>query len=87
MASELVKTPEENNNIYIELTKKNIDNYIRNSDYQKAFLHLIMFLERLDNDDKVECIDYYSKKLCDLTRSNSHLQDRRFDFLKRALKR
>lgn len=62
----LVKTQEDNNNIYIQMSKTNIDNYIYNFEYRKAFSLLIMVLERLDNNEKVEFIDYYSKKLCDL---------------------
>ena len=37
-----------------------------------------MVLERLDNNEKVEFIDYYSKKLFDLTEVNSHLEDINF---------
>jgi hypothetical protein len=81
MASELVKTQSENKKIYIQMTKTNIDTFICNNEYKKAFALLIMVLERLDNDEKVEFIDYYSKKLYDskLFGGMSHLHDRRFD--------
>ena len=63
MSSELVNTLEENNKKYIHLSKTNIDDAIDKNDYKKAFFFLIMVLERLDNNVKVEFIDYYSKKL------------------------
>jgi hypothetical protein len=54
---------QEDNNIYIKMSKSTIDTYIRNNDYRKAFSLLIMVLERLDNDEKRKFIDYYSRKL------------------------
>ena len=72
MASELVKTQSENKKIYIQMTKTNIDTFICNNEYKKAFALLIMVLERLENNDKVEFIDYYSKKLNDIIIDNSH---------------
>ena len=45
------------------MEKTNIDDYICKNDYHKAFSLLSMVLERLDNDEKVEFIDYYIKKL------------------------
>ena len=57
-------TPTENRELYIQLSKKNIDNCIHNyHDYKKAFTLLIMILERLDETEKTEFIDYYSKNL------------------------
>ena len=41
------KTQEENNKIYISNSRINIDNYIINNEYKKAFLLLILVLERL----------------------------------------
>ena len=70
---------EENNKIYIQMSKTNIDNSIRKNEYKKAFSLLIMVLERLDNDEKVEVIDYYIKKLYDSNRNISHLDVRRSD--------
>jgi len=86
MESELVKTQEDNTKIYIQMSKTNIDKSIYNYDFQKAFALLIMVLERLDNNEKVEFIDYYSKKLNEIfgCGGNSHLEDRRFDSLKRS---
>ena len=48
---------------YIMFSKQNIDNYIRNNDYKKAFGLLILVLERLDDKDKKMFINYYGKKL------------------------
>ena len=70
---------EENNKIYIQMSKTNIDNSIRKNEYKKAFSLLIMVLERLDNDEKVEVIDYYIKKLYDSNGNISHLDVRRSD--------
>ena len=76
MASELEKTQEENTKIYIQMSKKNIDNSIDYFDYRKAFKLLILVLERLNEHDKVEFIDYYSKKLNELyfIGGDSHLE-------------
>ncbi len=60
-----VKRQEENNKLYIQLSKNNIDVCIYKNDYKQAFWIFIMVLERLNNDDKVEFIDYYIKKLYD----------------------
>ena len=49
--------------IYISVSKVNIDNYIRKNEYRKAFGLLILFLERLDGEEKAEVIDYYSKNM------------------------
>ena len=58
------KTKEENDKIYISGSKKNIDSFINNNEYRKAFGLLIMVLERLDDgNQKNEFIDYYSKKV------------------------
>ena len=74
-------TLEENTEIYIQMSKTNIDNYISKNEYRKAFLLLITVLERLDNDDKVEFIDYYSKRLNNINLV-SHLDDRSLDYKK-----
>jgi hypothetical protein len=50
------------NNTYIANSIINIDNYIIKNDYKKAFLIMILVLERFDNDGKIALIDYYSKK-------------------------
>ena len=51
---------------YISGSKLNIDNYIRKNEYRKAFGLLILFLERLDGEEKSQVIDYYSKNMIDL---------------------
>jgi hypothetical protein len=48
---------------YMSDSKVNIDNYIRKNDYRKAFGLLILFLERLDGEEKTKVIDYYSKNM------------------------
>ena len=58
------KTKEENDKIYISGSKKNINMFINNNEYNKAFGLLINVLERLDDgNQKNEFIDYYSKKI------------------------
>ena len=57
------KTKEENDKIYILGSIKNIDMFIDNHEYRKAFGLLIAVLERLDDgEQKNEVIDYYSKQ-------------------------
>jgi hypothetical protein len=48
---------------YISDSKVNIDNYIRKNEYRKAFGLLILFLERLDGEEKTHVIDYYSNNM------------------------
>jgi hypothetical protein len=48
---------------YISGSILNIDNYIRKNEYRKAFGLLILFLERLDGEEKAQVIDYYSKNM------------------------
>jgi len=57
---------EDNDEIYISASKKNIDNFIHKQEYRKAFGLLILVLERLDNSQKEEFIDYYSKNMKDM---------------------
>jgi hypothetical protein len=59
--------------IYINLSKRNIDNAIYKNDFLKAFSLLIMVLDRLDNNQKVEFINYYNSKLHDIIRGPSCL--------------
>ena len=56
----------ENIEKYISGSKLNIDNFIRKNEYRKAFGLFILFLERLDDKEKAEVIDYYSKNMIDL---------------------
>jgi hypothetical protein len=48
-----------NNNDYILMSKKKIDDFISNNDYKKAFGLLILVLDRLDTNNKKELINYY----------------------------
>lgn len=56
-------TQEENDEIYILGSRRNIDSFINKKEYRKAFGLLIMVLERLDVNQKNEFIDYYSKNM------------------------
>jgi hypothetical protein len=76
---EMEKTQEENNTLYIQDSKKNIDKYIYRNEYKKAFVMLLIVLERLDDTEKIEFIDYYTKKL------NSLFVYYTFSHLKRPL--
>lgn len=53
----------EDDDKYISGSTQNIDNYILKNEYRKAFGLLIVFLERLDDKEKAEVIDYYSKNM------------------------
>ena len=48
---------------YISCSKVNINNFIYKNEYRKAFGLLILFLERLDGEEKAQVIDYYSKNM------------------------
>lgn len=52
---------DKNYSMYISGTKKNIDDFIERNNYKAAFGLLIMFLERLEENEKKEVINYYSK--------------------------
>ena len=79
METEVVKA-QEDKNIYIQMSKTEINSYIYKNDYHKAFTLLIMVLERLDNNEKVKVIDYYSKGLHQIISGVSHLDARNFDY-------
>ena len=51
---------------YISGSIVNINNFIYKNEYRKAFGLLIVFLERLDDKEKAEVIDYYSKNMLQL---------------------
>ncbi len=53
----------ENNEEYISISKQNIDKFLTTYEYRKAFWLLILVLERLDDKEKVDVIDYYSKNM------------------------
>jgi hypothetical protein len=72
-------SPEENKKLYICHSKLNIDDYINKNDYNKAFILLILVLERLDENEKIEFINYYSSKLNKINSENSHLVLRRLN--------
>jgi len=48
---------------YVIDSKKNIDSFMRKNEFRRAFGLLIAVLGRLNNDEKIEFIDYYSKKI------------------------
>ena len=48
---------------YISGSIVNINNFIYKNEYRKAFGLLIVFLERLDGEEKAQVIDYYSKNM------------------------
>ena len=57
------KSVEENNNIYFDKSRCNIDKAIYTTDYKKAFGLLILVLECLDNEQQKELIHYYIKNI------------------------
>lgn len=66
----------ENEEKYISNSKRNIDNFLTTYEYRKAFGLLILFLERLDDKDKIDVIDYYSKNMKQLGIFNNTFQAR-----------
>lgn len=48
---------------YIFQNQKNIDNFLIKQEYKKAFGLLILVLERLNENEKNDFIDYYSKNM------------------------
>lgn len=65
------KNKDSENYIYISKSKLNIDNFMRKNEYKKAFGLLILFLERLDGEEKAEVVNYYSKNMVELGVFNS----------------
>lgn len=55
-----------NMQLYLENSKSNIDSYIQKQNYKKAFFLLVLLLERLNEDEKNEIIDYYMHKFYEL---------------------
>jgi len=53
----------ENASKYILDSKQHIDKLLTTYEYRKAFVLLILVLERLDDKQKVDVIDYYSKNM------------------------
>jgi hypothetical protein len=54
---------ENQNTIYIEKSKENINKALYMGDFKKAYGLTILVLERLNEKDKAEFIEYYSKRL------------------------
>lgn len=48
---------------YIKLSKRNIDTLVYMKDYRRSIMLLILVLERLDENEKKEFIDYYVDKI------------------------
>ena len=48
---------------YVVASKQQIDEFIYNYNYKKAFWLFILVLERLNDNEKTELIDYYSKNV------------------------
>lgn len=65
-----------NSNIYISNSRKNINSYITKNEYKKAFGLLILVLERLDEGEKNEFIDYYSKNMLNMGILNNSFPSR-----------
>lgn len=62
--------------IYILGSKHDIDSFISKNEYRKAFGLLILVLERLNDDQKREFIDYYSKNMVNMGIFNSTFPSR-----------
>jgi hypothetical protein len=54
---------DENEKKYFVGSKQQIDKFIYNNDFKKAFWLLILFLERVNDNQKQELINYYSENL------------------------
>ena len=67
---------EYNDKIYILGAKKNINNYINKNEFRKAFGLLILVLERLDDNQKNDFIDYYSKNILSMGIFNNSFPSR-----------
>ena len=59
-----------------QIQKQNIDKFLTTYEYRKAFTLLILVLERLDDKEKVDVIDYYSKNMQQLGIFNNTFQGR-----------
>lgn len=69
-------TKEENDKKYILGSRQNIDSFINKNEYRKAFGLLILVLERLEDNQKNEFIDYYSKNMVKMGILNNTLPSR-----------
>ena len=48
---------------YISISKNSINAFMRKKEYHKAFGILILVIERLDEPDRVQFINYYSRNM------------------------
>lgn len=51
------------NEIFIKTSMQNIDSFINKNQYKNAFKLLILFLDRLNNEDTKKVISYYDGKI------------------------
>jgi hypothetical protein len=56
-------TREEDRAIFIMGSKETINRYIEKNDCRSALRFFVLILSRLDNDEKKEFIEYYSKNM------------------------
>lgn len=48
---------------YISISKNRINAFMRKKEYRQAFGMLILVIERLDEPDRVQFINYYSRNM------------------------
>ena len=71
------RTKEENDELYISDSKKNINQYIDNSNYRSAFGLLLSVLDRLDDgEQKNVFIKYYLDDFFKLNPKHSNLNSK-----------
>jgi hypothetical protein len=49
--------------VYFQKSRTNIDDFIYNKQYNNAFALLILVLQKLNENEKKELVDYYADKL------------------------
>lgn len=54
---------EKNKRDYMTDATKNIDRYIKNNDYKRAFSLFLLTIEKLDQQERQVFIDYYNLKI------------------------
>lgn len=71
------RTQEENDELYISSSKKNIDKFIDKNDYMRAFGLLLCVLDRLDDGkQKNDFITHYLNVFFTLNPMDSHINPR-----------
>ena len=71
------KTREDNDEVYISGSKKNIDKFINKNDYMRAFGLLLCVLDRLDDGkQKNDFITYYLNVVFTLNPKDSPINPR-----------